>query len=149
MYKNMLICTDGSDLAQKGVDHGLALAKSLNAKVTLIVGTEPFPVEGTDMGISWAPSQSVYDDYDEAQKKFAGNILSSAKAQADKLGVTAATLHVPNSRASEAILDTARSKACDLIVMASHGRRGISKLILGSQTQEVVAASHVPVLVVR
>jgi nucleotide-binding universal stress UspA family protein len=82
-------------------------------------------------------------------RDYAAEILAKIKAAADKIGVIAETVHVPDSRPAEAILESAARHGCSLIVMASHGRRGISRLLLGSQTAEVVAHSPVPVLVVR
>ena len=149
MYKHILICTDGSAVAQKGVDHGLPLAKALGARVTLITTTEPLPLEMTAGVVGWVPTQSTFDEFDLAQKEFAGKALAAAKKQADDLGVAADVVHVPNTRPAEAILQTAVARGCDLIVMASHGRRGVRKFLLGSQTQEVVTESPVPVHVVR
>ena len=88
-------------------------------------------------------------NYDEIQKEFADRVLGLAKAVADKAGVAAKTLHVPNSPPAEAIIETAKSQGVDIIVMASHGRRGLGRLILGSQTSEVLSHAPVPVLVVR
>lgn len=149
MYKHILVCTDGSETAQKGVDHGLALAKALSARVTLITVTEKFPLEATAAAAGWAPSQSTFDEFDEGQRMSAQNILSAAKAQADALHVDAEVLHVPNASPSEAILTAISDLQADVVVMASHGRRGIRKLLLGSQTQDVLAESTVPVVVVR
>lgn len=146
MYKHILISTDGSELAKKGVDHGLSLAKNLDAKVMVVTVTEPFPVYA---GEGWALGPGDFERYDADQIRFAQELLAPIKASADKLGVTCETRHVPNRRPAEAILDTAAEEGCSLIVMASHGRRGLERLFLGSQTQEVVSRSSLPVLVVR
>ena len=146
MYKHILIATDGSELAQKGVDHGLSLAKNLDAKVVVVTVTEPFPIYA---GEGWALGPGDFERYDADQIKFAQELLAPIKASADRLGVTCETRHVPNRRPAEAILDTAAEEDCSLIVMASHGRRGLERLFLGSQTQEVVSRSSLPVLVVR
>ncbi|MCA0342961.1 MAG: universal stress protein [Proteobacteria bacterium] len=146
MYKHILISTDGSELAKKGVDHGLSLAKNLDAKVMVVTVTEPFPVYA---GEGWALGPDDFEHYDADQIRFAQELLAPIKASADKLGVTCETRHVPNRRPAEAILDTAAEEGCSLIVMASHGRRGLERLFLGSQTQEVVSRSSLPVLVVR
>jgi len=146
MYKHILISTDGSELAKKGVDHGLSLAKNLDAKVMVVTVTEPFPVYA---GEGWALGPDDFERYDADQIRFAQELLAPIKASADKLGVTCETRHVPNRRPAEAILDTAAEEGCSLIVMASHGRRGLERLFLGSQTQEVVSRSSLPVLVVR
>lgn len=131
MYKHILIATDGSEIAQKGVDHGLSLAKNLDAKVMVVTVTEPFPIYA---GEGWALGPGDFERYDADQIKFAQELLAPIKASADRLGVTCETRHVPNRRPAEAILDTAAEEDCSLIVMASHGRRGLERLFLGSQT---------------
>lgn len=88
-------------------------------------------------------------NYEENARKYGREVLDKCKARADALGVGAKTLHIENRTPAEAILDVSRSEACDLIVMASHGRRGLGRLVLGSQTAEVVSLTEIPVLVVR
>src|SRR5215813_13174470 len=150
MYSNILLSTDGSDVAAKGVKHGIELAKALNAKVTVITVTEPLPVDyGSGHASGWTPSQEEFDRFDAACKERAGKVLDEARAMAEQTGISAELLHVPNAHPATAILETAKSGGCDLIVMASHGRRGLRKLVLGSQTSEVLADGSVPVLVVR
>ena len=149
MYKHILISTDGSDVAQKGVDHGLSLASSLGAKVTIVTVTEPFPYHASAAAGGWAPGPTDIAGYQEGQKRFADRSLATVKQAAGKLGLNADVVHVPDARPADAILDTAKSEGCSLIVMASHGRRGLGRLLLGSQTAEVLAHSAVPVLVVR
>ena len=150
MYANILLSTDGSDVARKGVEHGIALAKALNAKVTVITVTEPLPVDyGGGHAGGWIPSPEEFDRYDAACKERAGKVLDEAQALAKNIGVSAERVHVPNAHPATAIIETAKSRGCDLIVMASHGRRGFGKLLLGSQTSEVLTDGSVPVLVVR
>lgn len=146
MYKHILISTDGSDLAQKGVDQGLALAKALGARVTLITVTEAFPIYAS-AGAGWVTTEMA--NYDQIQKESAERILSNGKQAAEALGLTAEALYVANASPAEAIVETANDRGCDVIAMASHGRRGIGKLLLGSQTSEVVSHAKVPVLVIR
>ena len=149
MYANILLSTDGSDVARKGVKHGIALAKALNAKVTVITVTEPLPIYlGTGFDSGWIPSKEEIDSFDAARKKFAGKVLDEARAMAEQTGISVELLHVPNAHPATTIIETAKSKGCDLIVMGSHGRRGLKKLFLGSQTSEVLADGSVPVLVV-
>ncbi|RUW29972.1 MULTISPECIES: universal stress protein [unclassified Mesorhizobium] len=149
MYKHILIATDGSELAGKGVAHGLELAKGLGATVTFITVSEPFPT------LAWGGAMAGYvagDEltyYEESARKYAREVLEKCRADADALGVRTKVLHIENRAPAEAILDTARAEACDLIVMASHGRRGLGRLVLGSQTAEVVSLTEIPVLVVR
>ena len=97
----------------------------------------------------WIPSQEEFDRFDAACKERAGKVLDEARAMAKKIGISAELLHVPNAHPATTIIETAKSKGCDLIVMGSHGRRGLRKLFLGSQTSEVLADGSVPVLVVR
>jgi nucleotide-binding universal stress UspA family protein len=149
MYKHILISTDGSDVAQKGVDHGLSLAKSLGAKVTVITVTEPFPFHASTAGAGWVPLPEDISGYEEGQKKAADKLLATVREAAAKIEVAADGLHVPDARPAEAIVETATTEGCSLIVMAPHGRRGLGRLLLGSQTAEVLAHSPVPVLVVR
>src|SRR5262249_12097284 len=139
MYANILLSTDGSDVARKGVKDGIALAKALNAKVIVITVTEPLPVYyGSGQAGGWIPSQEEFDRYDAACKERAGKVLDEARAMAEQNGRSAELLHVPNAHPATAIIETAKSRGCDLIVMASHGRRGLRKLMLGSQTSEVL-----------
>ncbi|AMK26116.1 universal stress protein [Sphingobium sp. TKS] len=149
MYDRILISTDGSDLAKKGVDHGLALAKALGVDVIIVTVTERFPVFSSGAGYDLAWSDAALSEYAQGQKQAADGILLGAKQAADALGVTAATLHVPDAEVGEAIIAAAREGGCGLIVMASHGRRGLGRLMLGSKASEVLTHSDIPVLVVR
>lgn len=145
MYKHLLITTDGSETAQKGVDAGIALAKALGAKATIITVTEPFPI----YAVSSVYVPPEFANYDTVQKEFADKVLGAAKAAASAAGVEAHTLYVPNSHPSEAIVEAAKNQGADLIVMASHGRRGLGRLVLGSQTADVLTNAGAPVLVIR
>ncbi len=145
MYKHILITTDGSDLALKAVDQGLALAKALNAKVTAITATEPWTsIASGEMGVAFP-----IDDYEKGCADAAATILGVVSKRANKAGVTCQTVHVKDQFAAEGIIETAKSRGCDLIVMASHGRRGLTRLLLGSQANNVVTHSTVPVLICR
>jgi nucleotide-binding universal stress UspA family protein len=145
MYTNILLSTDGSDVASKGVRHGFALAKALNAKVTVISVTEPLPGPAS----AWVPPQEMVDRYAIACKEYAGKVLDEARAMAEQIGISAELLHVSNAHPAAAIIELAMARGCDLIVMASHGRGGLGKLLLGSETSKVLADGRVPVLVVR
>ena len=149
MYTHILLSTDGSDVAKKGVKHGIALAKALNAKATVITVTEPLEVDyGGGHAGGWIPSKEEFDRFDAASKESAGKVLDEVRAMVEQIGISAELLHVPNAYPAAAIIETAKSRGCDLIVMASHGRRGLRKLLLGSQTSQVLADGSVPVLVV-
>jgi nucleotide-binding universal stress UspA family protein len=148
MYANILLSTDGSDVARKGVKHGIGLAKALNAKVTVVTVTEPLPVGyGSGDAPGWL-AQEGFDSFDAVCKERADKVLDEARVLAEQIGVSVELLHVPNAHPATTIIETAKSRGCDLIVMGSHGHRGLRKLFLGSQTSEVLAEGNVPVLVV-
>ncbi|WP_113913555.1 universal stress protein [Roseovarius dicentrarchi] len=139
MYKHILIPHDGSELSMKGVQQGLGLAKELGAQVTIAVVSQPYPLQSAATVDSWA----------KGQKDFVEDVIAKAKAAAKDMGIEVDAYRATNASAADAIIDAAATMTCDLIVMASHGRRGISRLLLGSQTSEVVSHSPIPVLVVR
>ncbi len=145
MYANILLSTDGSDTARKGLKHGIALAKALNAKLTVLTVTEPLPVGSgyapgwspspVDLGSGhpsgWIPSQEAVDSFNAACKERAGNVLDEARAMAEQTGISAELVHIPDAHPATAIIETAKSRGCDLIVMGSHGRRNfVRKLLL-------------------
>jgi nucleotide-binding universal stress UspA family protein len=143
MYTNILIPTDGSELAGKAVQHGIALAKRIGARVTLLTVLPPFRTITTDpQMIEDTPAQ-----YKERMQKHAEKILGVVATQA--AGVACETIQVEHEHPYQAIIDTADSKGCDLIVMASHGRHGISAIVLGSETIKVLTHCKIPVLVHR
>ena len=149
MYQHILISTDGSELARKGLDHGLALAKAIGAKATIITVTEillPYVVGGGEAG---AFSNYNYQEYLDIQKDGAQRILASAKEEARRIGLEAETLCVEQSSPAQSIVETAGERRCDLIAMSSHGRRGVRRLMLGSVASEVLSLSEIAVLVVR
>jgi nucleotide-binding universal stress UspA family protein len=122
----------------------------LNAKVIVITVTEPLEVDyGSGHASGWIPSQEEFDSFDALRKEQAGIVLDEARGMAEQIGISAELLHVPNAHPATAIIETAKSRGCDLIVMASHGRRGLRKLFLGSQTSEVLVDGSVPVLIVH
>lgn len=151
MYSHILIATDGSELAQRGMDHGLSLAKQLGSRCTVVNVSEPLSpyLFGGEMGAGAAVATIDFDTYRRQQRETATAILDKAKAAAAGIGVAADTVYIEEMRPAEAIVDIAKERNCTLIVMASHGRRGLGRLFLGSQTIEVLTHSPVPVLVVR
>jgi nucleotide-binding universal stress UspA family protein len=94
-------------------------------------------------------SQHPAEDYERAMAAAAARVLNAAAARAEAAGVVAERLHIADKHPAEGIVDTAAERGCDLIVMSSHGRRGARRLMLGSQTAEVVAHTTIPVLVIR
>jgi nucleotide-binding universal stress UspA family protein len=149
MHKHILIPTDGSETAQRGVDYALALARDLAAKVTVLTLTDPYSRAGMNGGASWRRSDEEMDEFNRRQKDAADKILNKVKADAGKMGVDVALVHVSEARPAEAILHMAGARGAHLIVIGSHGRRGVNRLLLGSQTAEVLAHAAVPVLVVK
>src|SRR5262249_32188594 len=97
----------------------------------------------------WIPPQEMFDSFDAACKERVREVTDEVRSMAKRIGISVEFLHVPNAHPATAIIETAKSRGCDLIVMASHGRRGLSKLFLGSQTSEVLVDGSVPVLVVH
>ena len=148
MYRHILIATDGSDLAGKGVQHGLALALQLQARATVLTVSEPVST-GFDDALGWSAVATSLPDFQKAREEAARKVLDGVTAQAQSAGIDPQLLHVADRYAAEAIVDTAEHEGCDLIVMASHGRRALGRLLLGSQTSEVLARCGVPVLVIR
>ena len=145
MYTNILIPTDGSELAGKAVPHGIALAQRIGAKVTALTVLPPFHMFTTDYQmIEDTPAQYRARMQEHAEKTL-GAIAEAARAA----GVICETIHVEHEHPYQAIIDIATSKGCDLIVMASHGRHGISAIVLGSETVKVLTHSKIPVLVHR
>jgi nucleotide-binding universal stress UspA family protein len=145
MYKHILIATDGSELSNKALEHGLALARTLGAKATVATTTEPWDA----VIVGEVAVVLPVERYEETATANARAILSRAQATASQAGVEVELQHVNDRHPAEGILEAAKSKGCDLIVMASHGRRGFSRLVLGSETNEVMTRSEIPVLVVR
>jgi nucleotide-binding universal stress UspA family protein len=145
MYSHILIPTDGSVLAEKAVQHGLELAEAIKANVVILSVTEPFQVFTAEV----AAIGDTPDDYKARVAQQAANILAAAAAKAKARGVAVETLQVEHYSPSDAIIETAASKGSDLIVMASHGRKGISAILLGSETAKVLTHCKVPVLVHR
>lgn len=149
MYDHILIPTDGSKVADVGVRHGLALARKHGCKATVATVTEPLGGQFAFASDLWAPSESEIAAYDEAQRIIAARILGAVRQQAEAMGVEVETVHIPWRLAARALVELADEKGCSLIVMASHGRTGFDRVMLGSQTAEVLATASVPVLVAR
>jgi nucleotide-binding universal stress UspA family protein len=145
MYKNILIPTDGSELCQRAVEQGVALAKLVGAKVVGVTVTFPLHTGTPKMFIPASLSGVIHGE----TVKAADEKLAAIERVAKAAGVPVETVRPSHDHPWEAIIETARAKGCDLIVMASHGRSGVSAMVLGSETQKVLTHSKVPVLVVR
>ncbi|MEO7152817.1 MAG: universal stress protein [Burkholderiaceae bacterium] len=144
MYQRILVPTDGSDITNKAVKTGIALARSLNAQLLTISVKEPFPYSAISE-MQPTPPQEFYD----AQQRIALQRVSEVVAASQAAGVNCESHTVEALHPWEAIIEHAERTGCDLIVMASHGRRGVSALLLGSETQKVLTHTKLPVLVVR
>ncbi len=148
MYKHILIATDGSELAAKGVKHGMALAGPLGAKVTVLTVTEPLQARAAQAAVA-AGVRDPAARYDQAIDETMKERFSAIESEAEAHGVEVELVHEIDEYPAEAIVRSAKLLGCDLIVMSSHGRRGARRLILGSQTSEVVTHTTIPVLVIR
>lgn len=145
MYQHILLPTDGSELSTQAVRAGIRLAKSLGARVTALHTTPQF-----------YPSQMIAreiieraSEYEAQIKKEAARTLGAVEEATREAGVACNALHRTSDTPWEEIIKVAAEQGCDLIVMASHGRHGISALVLGSETTKVLTHSKIPVLVCR
>jgi len=144
MFKRILVPTDGSDITQKAIAHAIELARSVGAQLYTISVKEPFPYSAISE-MQPTPPQEFFDAQERIAAKRVADVTESAKAAGLACqGHTVEALHP-----WEAIIDHAKRQECDLLVMASHGRRGVTALLLGSETQKVLTHSTIPVLVVR
>jgi nucleotide-binding universal stress UspA family protein len=148
MYRHILIATDGSELGTKALEHGLGLAKRDGARVTIVTVTEP-----------WSPFDMAQEmregrpdpvgQFEAVAAAAAKHVLDGAAQNAGAVGVSCDFVHVMDRHPADGIVSTANHRGCDLIVMGSRGRRGISRLLLGSQAYEVLTHCRVPALIVR
>lgn len=147
MYRHILVATDGSRLSDKAVKTAALLAKGLGARITGFYMLEEYPMPAyTEFGPIVAPPLTTWK---ERQKKHALRVLGKVEKSARALGVPCAPAMASSHYPYKAIIDAAKKRKCDLIVMASHGRRGVGALLLGSETSKVLTHSKIPVLVCR
>jgi len=144
MYKRILFPTDGSEITQKALQTAIDLAKLTGAQIYTLSVKEPFPYSAISE-MQPVPPQEFYD----AQERIAAARVQAAADAARAAGITCHAHTVEAIHPWEAILDHAKTQGCDLIVMASHGRRGVTALLLGSETSRVLTHATLPVLVVR
>jgi nucleotide-binding universal stress UspA family protein len=145
MYKHILIPTDGTELSRMAVKQGMALAKSLGAKVTVLTTFPTFHFVAVDPVLITATPATFRKDCEAAAERY----LSAAADAAAAAGVACEGVHLEHDHPYEAIIDTAGARGCDLIFMASHGRKGVAAFVLGSETTKVLTHSKIPVLVCR
>jgi len=147
MYKRILVATDGSTLSRKAVKEATGLAASLEAALVVLNVVPRYPMSYFEGGASVSP-----DDVGRIEKVWADKgqaIADAAQKSAEAAGVTAKAVTARSDRVATAIMAAAKKNKCDLIVMASHGRKGLSRILLGSETQQVLTHSSIPVLVLR
>lgn len=145
MYNHILIPTDGSPLSSVAIEKGLAFARDAGAKVTILTVAEPFHVFSTESD----QLSKTEEEYERQSREQTSQYLREAELKAKTLAVPCEALMVRNDQPYRAIIETAADKGCDLIAMASHGRKGASAILLGSETVKVLTHSTIPVLVYR
>jgi nucleotide-binding universal stress UspA family protein len=147
MFKKILIPTDGSELSRKAVNAGIDFAKGINAQVVGFYATEKYPIV---MYAEYVPMDAISpEEYRRLEEARAKALLGYIEAAAKNAGVSCSTQFAETAQPYEEIIKAAESQGCDLIYMASHGRRGLSALVLGSETNKVLTHSKIPVLVNR
>lgn len=147
MFKHVLVPTDGSPLSEATVARAVSFAKDANARITFFYAQPDFPMPIYGEGALIDPTTP--EQFAQAAQAEAQRILDKAKKQADDTGVVADVDTLVNEVPYEAIIDAANRHECDLIFMASHGRKGIASLLLGSETQKVLTHTKIPVLIYR
>ena len=148
MYKHILIPTDGSEVAHKGVAAGIDYAREAGAKVTLFTAVPAYEPPGEGHILSHAKLIS-FEEHERQSAATANSILERATQAARDAGVDFQTDHALNDHPWEAIVEAARQHGCDAIIMGSHGRKALSRLVYGSQAIDVLTHSDLPTLVVR
>jgi nucleotide-binding universal stress UspA family protein len=147
MYKTLLVATDGSKLSDKAVAHAIGLAQAVGASLTAFYAAPDYPMPAYADGVVYEPVSRK--EYAKLAAEDAQKILGATATKAEAAGVPCKTAYAIAAAPWEAILAAAKKNKADAIVMASHGRRGISAVLLGSETQKVLTHSKLPVIVVR
>ena len=149
MYKHILLPTDGSPLSSRAAQQAIGLAKALGARVTVLQVTGGYRQVYESEGFVMPGIKSLEKQFEIETNARAQQVLDSVKAAAGQAGVECKTLIATSDLPHEAIVKQASKQKCDLIMMASHGRRGLQAVLLGSETQKVLTHSKIPVLVCR
>ena len=147
MYQRILVTTDGSELSAKAVDHALDLARSCGAEVLAMTVVPRYPQSYFDGSLPLSPSE--IERVEQHWSADGQKILDAVKARAQEKGVQLSDLIVKSDVVSDAVIETAKQQDVSLIIMGSHGRKGVSRMLLGSETQQVLTHSQIPVLVLR
>lgn len=147
MYKRILVPTDGSPLSKKAVRGAIDLAAAVGAELVALNVVPRYPMSYFEGAVVASPKEvaRVEKQWQDRGQALAGDVVAAAQ----KAGVTARAVTARSDLVAEAILAAVRKNRCDLVVMASHGRKGIKRLLLGSETQHVLTHGQVPVLVLR
>ena len=145
MYKNILIATDGSEFANKAIPHAIELTKALGATLSAVTVTEPYEA----VAIPQASGLMLPAEYKKQCDEIATKTLSVVTSAAEAAGIKCNALHQDNRLPYVGIIEAADEVSADLIVLSSHGRRGIAGLLLGSEATKLLTHSKVPALVVR
>jgi nucleotide-binding universal stress UspA family protein len=145
MYQHILLPTDGSELSKAAVREGVSLARALGAKVTVVTVTEPYHAVSPDA----AMIADTPEKHAECMAAVARQYLDEAKKIAAVAGVPCETMYIEHDHPYKAIIETAKDRICDAIFMASHGRHGLSAIVLGSETLKVLTHGVMPVIVYR
>lgn len=145
MFQHILIPTDGSDLSEKAIRYGVTLAKEQGAKITATIVSRPFHLMTLEPGMLTDTPAAYAKHVAERTRKYLDVVALAAKAA----GVPCDAVSLEHEHPYQGIIETAQNRGCDLILMASHGRSGVSAVVLGSQTVKVLTHSKIPVLVCR
>ena len=145
MFKHILVATDGSERSERAIRFAVDLARSNVARLTAITSTWPVPPIQLEAIGAFIPNEEL----EQNARQWAARCLAAARDAAESAGIVCETVHLRHGYPHEAIVETAEKKACDLIVMASHGRSGAATVPVASETQKVLARTKIPVLVCR
>jgi len=149
VYQNIVCAIDGSELSIKALTHALALAAKTGGKLTIVTVTEPSVIVSPGAEMMMVDTSTIIADLDKAKEESAKATLAEAETLAKASDIAVTKVHVANSTAADGIIHAAKDANADLIVMGSHGRRGLGRLLLGSQAAEVLSHSALPVLIVK
>ena len=148
MFKHILLPTDGSKLSERAVQRGIQFAKEMNARVTALHAVPEFRMV-VEEGFVSPMSAELKKRFENESQQHARKMLAKVEKTAREAGVKCESVAVVSDYPYQQIIEIAKKQKCDLIMMASHGRRGLSSLLLGSETAKVLTHSKIPVLVVR
>lgn len=149
MFKKLLVATDGSELGNKALDTAIELARQNGGAITVVTATDPVATGIGSGGFGTIDAGAIVTRLEESYAAEAKKLLDAARGKVEAAGVAVETLHVARQSGADAIIAVSAERGSDLVVMGSHGRRGLGRLLLGSQAAEVLSRSKVPVLIVK